>query len=205
MKTLAEIYDQHKGEDCHSGTDKGTVHSFIEVYEEILAPYRLSAKRVLEIGILTGASLRLWEEYFALAEVHGTDICDRPLEGLADLRPMIKEGSHHISLFDATDPVQVEQHFGIGTGNGTPGSNLFDVIIEDASHSFWQQTTIYANFRTKLAPGGIYIIEDVDCLDEHRIDFENIDPTRSVKILDRRAVKSRYDDVLIVITDKPSQ
>lgn len=193
MKTLEEIYLTYAGADARSGCDKNTIHSYIECYKEILAPYRATAKRVLEIGIMGGHSLRMWEEYFENADVHGADLSDRPVDGLADLRPMIAENKHLIHLFDATDPAQVESRF--------PGV-LFDVIIEDANHDLASQLAIYKNFRHHVALGGIYIIEDIENIDRDRKAFEQIDPDRSVEIRDLRKLKNRFDDVLVVIGEK---
>ena len=51
MKTLLEIYN--KFYDPKTGwPDRNTTHSYIEVYEEILAPYRKKAKNILEIGLM---------------------------------------------------------------------------------------------------------------------------------------------------------
>lgn len=192
MKMLSEIYAKYAGADCLSGCDKGSVHSYIDVYEEIFAPYRHTASRVLEIGLMTGASLRMWEEYFDKegVEVCGVDLCDRPHDGLADLRPLIAEGTHRISLLDATNTQQVEDAF---------GAACFDVIIDDASHALVQQFDIYAVFKDRLSPGGIYVIEDVEKIDDSRALLEQIDPDKNVTILDRRSVKGRFDDVLVII------
>lgn len=189
MKTLAEIYEHYKGPASYG--DKGTIHSYIEVYESILAPYRQMAHPVvLEVGIMSGHSLRMWEEYFHTGTVYGVDLCDQPMGGMADLRPILAEGSHNISLIDANDPLQVQRTF---------GNVRFDVIIEDASHALEHQFGIFANFRPLLNPGAIYVIEDVDQIDTVRPMFERIDPTRRVEILDRRHIKQRFDDVLVVI------
>jgi cephalosporin hydroxylase len=189
METLQRIYDKHIGPGGFP--DKGTVHSYIEEYSARLEPYRFTAKAVLEIGIFSGESLRMWEEYFENAEVHGIDCSDQPHGGMVDLRPMIAEGTHNISIIDATDLSQVKKTF---TGK------KFDVIIEDASHQLAHQLGIYEIFKNYLNDGGIYIIEDVDKLDEVRHLFENIDPTKKVEILDRRSIKGRFDDVLVVIS-----
>lgn len=186
--SLAEIYSRYSGE---AFGDKGTVHSYIPVYEKILKPYRKTAKVVLEIGILEGSSLRMWEEYFDTEEVHGVDITDQAY-GL-DLRPMIAEGCHKITLMDACNSEAIEARF---------KDVIFDVIIEDASHALDDQLQIYKNFRNRMVPDGIYIIEDVADIDTNRHLFENIDSERRVQILDRRKIKNRFDDVLIIIGDK---
>lgn len=184
--SLAEIYSRYSSDDKFG--DKGTVHSYIPVYEKILKPYRQTSKVVLEIGIFNGVSLRMWEEYFDTEEVHGVDISDQ-----FGLCQMIAEGCHKITLMDACNSEAVESCF-----KGV----VFDVIVEDASHSLDDQLQIYKNFRNRMAPDGIYVIEDVADIDNNRHLFENIDPERRVQILDRRSLKKRFDDVLIVIGGK---
>lgn len=189
--TLSEISKQFEGPDCHTGTDKGTVHGYLETYEKLLAPYRNTRGNVLEIGLMSGQSLLMWEKYFRNATVYGMDLCDQPHGGLADLRPLIAEGVHNIRLGNAAEQATVDELF---------GTLQFNVIIEDAGHDLDSQLAIYKNFRQRLSPGGIYIIEDVADIDASRARFEQIDPERRVEILDLRSVKNRYDDVLVVIS-----
>ena len=47
-----------------------------------------------------------------------------------------------------------------------------------------------------MNPGGIYIIEDIQCLDLEEIELEELHD--NVEIIDLRKVKNRYDDVLVV-------
>lgn len=185
MKTLQQIYDKHKRGDW---PDKGSTHSYIEVYEEILAPYRHTAKNILEIGLMSGESLRMWDEYFS-GDVYGMDCSMTPINGMADLTLALLEG-YKIAIGDAANPEHVKKFF-IGM--------KLDVIIEDAGHSKEQQENIYAAFKPYLNKGGIYIIEDIQDIDYNRRSFETIDSTKNVQIIDRRKVKNRYDDVLIII------
>ena len=182
MKTLAEIYAKYPSNQVGGG-DKGTVHSYIDIYSGMLEPYR-QCKNVLEIGILNGTSLRMWEEYFSKADVYGCDITDK------DLKPMIAEGTHNIAIFNALDAKQVKKHY---------GRIKFDVIIEDASHSLADQLALYPIFKDYLAPNGLYIIEDVDNIDVVRPQFLALDPDKLISVVDRRLVKHRFDDVVIAI------
>ena len=194
MRSLAEIYETYKSKDPSGpGTgDKGTVHSYIEVYEEIFAHYRHATTNFLEIGVLAGSSMRMWTEYFDTSKVYGIDIDERPLNGMFDLRPMLAEG-FDIKFFDASLPDEVEKHF---------AGVVFDVIIDDASHAIQHQMENYKNFKPHLSKGGIYVVEDVADIDAHRSMFESMDPTKNIKIYDRRHLKNRFDDVLVVLTDK---
>ncbi len=188
MKTLSNIYFTL----CKQGycTDKGMEHSYIEVYEQILEPYRNG--NCLEIGIFRGDSLRMWEKYFT-GEVYGVDCSETPIDGMANLGEMIASGEHNIYIFNAESSAEVWEHF---------GGKTFDVIIEDAGHNIEQQLEMYRIFKEYLNPGGVYIIEDIQDLDKDRERFEQIDKNKTVEILDRRGVKNRYDDVLVIIKDK---
>lgn len=167
-------------------SDKGDIHSYIPLYEELLRPYRETAKNVLEIGVFNGASILLWEEYFTVAKVYGMDCDLLPHGGLADLRLMIADGTHNIAIGDASNPAHIEKYFkGI----------KFDVVIEDANHDVDQQLQIYAALKTYMAEGSIYIIEDIQNIDETRAIFNAI----GGEVIDRRHIKNRYDDTLIII------
>jgi cephalosporin hydroxylase len=189
MKTLNEIY---KANLVNGWPDKGSIHSYIDVYEEVLKPYRERPYPVfIEIGLFSGQSLRMWEQYFSEAStVYGIDCSDQPCGGLQDLRPMIAEGTHNIIIMDGTSPEDIEKHF---------KDVMFDVIIDDGSHNLEHQLASYKHFKSHLSKGGIYIIEDIQSLDANREVFENIDPDKTVTILDRRSIKNRYDDLLIII------
>ena len=197
METLAQIYSRYSAPDCHTGSDKGTLHSYIEIYEKLLAPYRGTAQAVLEIGIMGGQSLRMFEEYFTGTKVYGIDISDQPVGGMVDLRPMIAEGGHRITIMDAEQKAQVEHHF---------SNTIFDVIVEDAQHLVSQQIAMYANFRPHLARNGIYVIEDIADIDRDgpiiAKAINELNPDVCFRIFDRRSVKGRFDDVLIVIGGK---
>jgi len=188
MKTsLLEIYNKHKVGDW---PDKGSVHSYIEVYEEILAQYRHTAKNILEIGLMSGESLRMWDEYFD-GNVYGMDCDIKPINGLADLTKAIEEGMN-VCIGDAASPFDITKHF-VGI--------KFDVVIEDANHDIQQQLDIFENLKPYLNKGAIYIIEDIQDIDKDIHLFRTIDDYRAAEIVDRRHIKGRYDDVLIIIKD----
>lgn len=188
--TLKDIHEVLKCDGFKS--DKGTIHSYLEVYEEILAPYRETAKNILEIGIFKGDSLRMWKQYF-IGDVYGVDCDIKPHGGMADLTEMVKSGEFNIKLFNATNENAVKDNFrGI----------MFDVIVEDAGHAVEQQVELYNIWKNYLNKGGIYIIEDVQDIDNTRFTFENLDNSKNITILDLRNKKGRYDDVLVIIKDK---
>lgn len=188
MKTLREIYNKHKVVDW---PDKGSVHSYIDVYEDVLIPYRGTAKNILEIGLMSGESLRMWDEYFS-GDVYGVDCDIKPVNGLADLTKAISDGLR-ISIGNAESPTDISKFF-----NGIK----FQVVIEDAGHHIEQQLKIYETIKPYLDKGSVYIIEDVQDIDSTRHLLENMDSDKDITVLDRRNIKNRYDDVLVIIKDK---
>ncbi len=183
MKTLLEIYNE-----LPDKSDKGSVHSYLEVYESILAPYRETARNILEIGLFNGASLRMWEKYFT-GKVHGVDCDIRPHGGMADLNPLLDEGTHNVYILNAESEFDCEMAFkGI----------KFDVIVEDAGHDLLQQIKIFNVLKNYWADDGIYIIEDVQSIQSAR-GIRSTLYEYDVTIFDRREIKGRYDDILIII------
>lgn len=183
MKQLQAIWDE-----MPLKSDKGNIHSYIPVYEEILAPYRHTAKNILEIGLFNGASMLLWEQYFTNAKVHGIDCDDQPHGGLADLRPMIAEGTHNVHIMDGSSEDQVEKEF---------GETKWDVVIDDSNHLMVSQIKTVQIFKSKMNKGGIMVIEDPQELDKDRQVYLAMHD--NVEIVDLRNVKGRYDDGLIIL------
>ncbi len=166
-------------------SDKGDVHSYLPVYEELLAPYREYSKNVLEIGLFNGASLLMWEKYFLNANVYGVDCDTKPHDGLADLMPLINEKTHNIFIRNAENKEHLASFLEYV---------FLDVVIEDANHSIEQQIKIYENIKPYMHEGGIYIIEDIQDIDKDKDVFIKM----GGEIIDLRKNKGRYDDVLVI-------
>lgn len=173
-------------------SDKGDIHSYLPVYEEILAPYRYTAKNILEIGVFRGDSLRLWDSYFS-GEVHGIDCSETPHDGMADLRPMINSGKHNIHILDGTSQEAIEKEF---------GDTKWDIVLDDSNHDIAAQVQTINIFKNRMTENSLLIIEDVQNLDKDRWVFDAMSSEFSVEIIDLRETKKRYDDVLILIRKK---
>lgn len=191
MKSLQEIWDDLATTGVKS--DKGDIHSYLPVYEELLAPYREKVGNVLEIGLFNGDSFRMFKEYYGgNVRTYGIDCDWHPHGGMADLTPLMNT-MKEVCILDAENEEQVRSRFGV---------MKFNVIIEDAGHHIEQQLKMYSIFKNYLAKNATYCIEDIQDIDATRGLFENIDPEKEVTILDRRHIKNRYDDVLVIIKDK---
>ncbi len=122
---------------------KGRGHSYTPYYYDLFR--RLNVCKVLEIGIESGASLRLWEEYFSKAEIFGLDIRKDFL---------INEGRIRSFWCDQGDLESIR------VAAALIGKN-FDLIIDDGSHNAQHQVASAKILVPLLAPSGIYVIEDV--------------------------------------------
>ena len=128
------------------GTDKSSrVHHFTkhyEVYFELLRDFPL---KILEIGVQSGASLRMWKQYFPKAQIYGIDYYD--VDVMEEDRIKVIRGQQK-------DPKVLEEVLLHGP---------FDIIIDDGSH---KNPDIMASFEylfPRMKPGGIYVIEDTTC------------------------------------------
>lgn len=123
-----------------TGTDKALFHKYCDFYQGLL-PKRSFAGRLLEIGVMDGASLRMWREYYPKAEIIGVDIALQ-----SDLRI---EGVTLLEL-DATDPAALEP------------LGAFDIIIDDGSHTTADQQTSFEHlYYNQLYNNGFYVLEDL--------------------------------------------
>lgn len=180
METLAEIFKRigHFGDDV-GHNDRGSTHSYLDVYEKILAPYREHCD-LLEIGIAQGMGLKLFGDYF------GTDSTITGVDLSLTFDTKEFDSRFRLITVDATKPEILEKL----------GGRLFDVIIDDASHMAADQMATFRLLEGSVKPGGIYVIEDI------------ISPESSLTLLvglhhpsqvyDLRHIKGRFDDVLVV-------
>src|SRR5574339_18444 len=185
METLTEIWTRLSKQGYES--DKGSVHSYLPVYEKIFEQYRHTALNVLEIGIFKGDSLRMWAEYFTKANIYGIDCSLTPHDGMANLQPLMDEILHvnpyaplyntHVHIFDAENVTEVSRRF-FGT--------KFDVIIEDAGHEINQQLNLFKIWQPYLVKDGLYIIEDIQDIDKDEPRFRELLPGKGMTIIDDR-------------------
>lgn len=119
---------------------------YFPVYERHLERFRDRPVRVLEIGVFSGGSLEMWRSYFGTnAAILGVDIDEACL---AYARPGIE-----IAIGDQSDPT-----FWTGVLADRPP---FDVVIDDGGHETHQQVATIEAVLPRMAPGGVYICEDV--------------------------------------------
>jgi hypothetical protein len=175
------------------GTDKNTCHSYIEnFYEKVFEPYKESKIDLLEIGIETGGSLKLWKEYFLNSKsIIGIDISDEKI----DQRYRNIDGVT-INIGDAYDE-KFSKKF-----------EQFDIIIDDGPHTLESQLKSVELYLPKLKEDGLFIIEDIQSIEHFDSLIEKskkvcelIDNQieYNVECIDLRDKKGRWDDLIFLI------
>jgi cephalosporin hydroxylase len=125
---------------------------FIAEYESLFKDKQ--PKRLLEIGIQTGNSLRMWADYFPDTEIVGLDIV-RPNVPMPNNVKMVEGDQTNRELLESLGE--------------------FDIIIDDGGHTCFQQQTSFEILFPRLKKGGVYVVEDVET--SHMAEFMDTERT----------------------------
>ncbi len=120
-------------------------HNYLQHYWTHFRDVASSVKNVCEIGVQTQNSVRMWEEFFPNAIIHGIDI-DPKCKQFESGRVRIHIGSQADENFLAE----------VVEAAGAP----FDIVIDDGSHIPQHQITSALFFIPRLSEHGIYVLED---------------------------------------------
>lgn len=187
---------QINGFEAAGGTDKQTYHSYGPVYEALMAPLIKSKKPVaiLEVGVQLGGSLLLWHDLCKKAKVIGVDA----------------QNLVHPSIF----PRMEQDRLVFILGDGYIGSTIeqvkaaapdgLDFAIDDGPHSLDSQCRFIELYVPLLKDGGIAVVEDVQDYGWFDELIKRVPENCSHEIVDRRAIKGRYDDLMIIIRRQTS-
>jgi cephalosporin hydroxylase len=204
-KSLLEILAAHdiNGFDKDGGTDKSTIHSYVEAYEKYLSPYIDKEVSLLEIGVWHGGSSLLWHDYLPKATVCGVDIANQIHDSLYN------KFSNRYRFYELN--AYAEQSVN-SIKNDYPDG--FDIIIEDGIHTKESNEFAIKHYLPMLKSGGVMIIEDVPAnpLNETPFAFTGITLPNVIEemkasipdgyevgVLDLTHLKGRFDDILFII------
>jgi len=128
------------------GSDKAENH-YTSHYRAFLGPLRSQPLTLLEIGVLGGASLRMWRRYLPSATIVGID----------------SELEHRLPDLGLPG---VEMHVGDQSDQAFLNSLIsryggFDVVIDDGSHIGRHIRASFDMLYPAVRPGGWYVIEDL--------------------------------------------
>jgi len=189
--SLEEIVRDLKKNNIVFITDKDSSHSYLPLYQELLIGKKETAKNVLEVGVYSGGSIKLWNEFFTNATIYGLDI-----KNIAEVWDGVKNNDK-IVLYTSTDAYNEEffkTHF--------LNNNIkCDFILDDGPHSIESMIQFIKLYSQIMTDDGILIIEDVQSIDW--IDtLKNAVPEhlkQFIRVYDRRSIKNQYDDIVFTI------
>jgi hypothetical protein len=132
-------------------TDKSYEHNYYElVYDELFKDTREQVTKLVEIGVYTGESIRLWRDYFVNAEIIGVDIDTGTFE-----KHQVNTSRDRITILQADQSKEND----IRTVQNNIGK--VDIIIDDGSHRMLDQQFLLSKLFKNIKSKGIYIIEDL--------------------------------------------
>jgi O-antigen biosynthesis protein len=186
QKIMHDLFSKH-----NYATDKLSVHSYIPIYEELFRGRKNTTLNVLEIGIGSGGSLQLWNDYFPNATIYGIDpgYYIDSLDRFSRIRQITD---------DAYSTTCIQNNF-IEKGI------RFDIVIDDGPHNKLSQMKTMELYFPLLTDDGIVIIEDVQDHLEPGVWIKDIIqslPTeyqRYARIVDLRYLNKTPDDLMIVL------
>lgn len=145
---LDKIGERCRTDKCasYSPHNPGDGHGYCDIYQRYFDPeLKATAERMLEIGVASGASLRMWAEYFDKAVIYGFD--KRKIATFPNPRIVVFRGNQAVRTNLQQVVLQV----------GKP----FDIIIDDGGHKMYQQQASLGYLFQFVKPGGVYVIEDL--------------------------------------------
>lgn len=144
-------YDTDKSSQRQDVTSSRHCHPYTLFYHSLFHDKREKDLVIAELGILQGASLRMWKDYFPNALLFG-------FEYDTNLMNAFEEEHKHLNItlghLDVKDPLSIERAF-------DSTHMQFDLIIDDTTHEFEDQLRVIENTHCYLKPGGMLIIEDI--------------------------------------------
>lgn len=137
MTPLCKLAYKYKTDKCPQ-----IKHSYTPFYYELLKDKDI--KKVLELGIAKGGSLRMWRDFFPKAQIYGLDIVEETLIQEERITSYLCDETKEKDLRDVIKKI---------------GSDI-DLFIDDGSHRSNHQI-FAAKILRPLLKNAIYIIEDV--------------------------------------------
>lgn len=186
LSELCDRYGSDKGElDPQGQPYPWPSHTYADFYERLFGHCRSHVRHVFECGLGTnnpalessmgvlgkpGASLRVWRDYFPGAQVVGADI---------DREVLFEDDRIRTFYVDQTDAAAINALW-LAVGN-----QVFDLMVDDGLHTFDAGVCLFENSAARLAPHGIYVIEDVSLPDlalfqnyfvgqDYKVDYVNL-------------------------------
>jgi SAM-dependent methyltransferase len=144
--------DKSSQRDNPGPNDSNHCHPYSLLYSALFHNVKHTTMNICEIGIAEGRSLLLWNEYLANSHIYGFDFFQKWLNNWNDKHSHLSRV--HVNAMDVRDGLQIIKSL---ESTGV----LFDCIIDDSSHMFYDMIRIIKSSVRFLKPGGMIIIEDI--------------------------------------------
>lgn len=145
LSELANKYSSDKGTLAPSdGKHHGPRLNFTTIYHQYFEPIRYYQLNILEIGIGSGPSLKMWYDYFPNANIHAIDIDNCTKHENDRVKTYIADQSNRSQLQNIVNK-----------------TCKLDIIIDDGGHMMGQQQISFGCLFPHLKSGGYYFIEDL--------------------------------------------
>lgn len=148
---IGKKYDTDKSSQRNNVTDKRHCHPYTLFYDGLFKSYKNEPLKIAELGILDGASLLMWQEYFPNSNLYGFEYNVALID---NFRQKYNNDRITLSYIDVTNKDSIKNTF-----NGL--NIMYDIIIEDTTHQFEDQIRVIENIYKYLKPGGVLIVEDI--------------------------------------------
>ena len=148
---IGKKYDTDKSSQRNNITNKRHCHPYTLFYENLFKNNKNDNLNIAELGILDGASLLMWKEYFTNSHIYGFEYNDKLINNFKE-----NFNNNRITLtnIDVSNKDSIINSF-------SKLNILYDIIIDDTTHQFEDQIRVIENTYQYLKPGGILIIEDI--------------------------------------------
>jgi cephalosporin hydroxylase len=189
LREIIAHYDIN-GHEKDGGTDKDTFHSYIEMYEQFLAPLIDKSAVVAEVGIQYGGSMLLWQDYLPKAKFIYLDNVDAVHAKVYDNLDLKRSKILFEDAYTQEAAAKVKKLAPEG----------IDFIIDDGPHTLESQCQFLSLYLPLLAEGGMAVIEDVQSTDWFVSLAMRVPDGFVIEAIDLRDTKGRYDDLVFAVT-----
>jgi len=148
LTPIANKYGSDKGTEAPPFGHHGPRLHFTPKYAKHFEEIKEQKLNILEIGVGSGPSLKMWYEYFPNASIYAIDVVPQTQHENDRVKTFVCDQSNRESLQSIVDSV------------GT-----FDIIIDDGSHVTAHQQISLGFLFKYLNEGGQYWIEDLHTSD----------------------------------------
>jgi hypothetical protein len=158
---IGSKFDTDKSSQRAYADDIRHCHPYTCFYHSLFrtARYRDQPIQLCELGILEGASLKMWREYFPRVFItafeYNTEYIQQFYENEYENVPTeVYLPPVDLHTIDVCSRENIAQQF-------ANAGKTYDIIIEDTTHQFPDQINVILETIRYVNPGGVLIIEDV--------------------------------------------